>query len=165
MSFLYRKFTICITSGLYSFISSSLQKPTSCILSHFISLQKFHQLNYFRYLLLQSLFPEAVVYLYSLICLSDGVVALHSYCFIILLHHAPPKVASVLVLFVIFGGHFSISLYRQAQREFLLLLWWAVLQLFNLLCCIEGQSTSWRQLTVTSSLLFIVLLGCFRLLN
>ena len=33
------------------------------------------------------------------------------YCFIILLHHAPLKVASVLVLFVIFEGLFLVLLY------------------------------------------------------
>ena len=30
---------------------------------------------------------------------------------IILLHHAPPNLASVLVLFVIFGGHFNILIH------------------------------------------------------
>ena len=38
------------------------------------------------------------------ICLSAGVIEWQPYCFFILFHHTPPKVASVLVLFVIFGG-------------------------------------------------------------
>ena len=43
------------------------------------------------------------VYLYSFICLSAGAVE----CFATtLLHHAPPKVTSVLVLFVTFEGLF-----------------------------------------------------------
>ena len=43
------------------------------------------------------------LYLYSFICLSTEVVEWQPYCFVvILLHHAPPKVTSVLVLFVIF---------------------------------------------------------------
>ena len=53
------------------------------------------------------------LYLYSFICLSAGVVERQSYCFvIILLHHAPPRVASVLVLFVIFGGLLLVLIYR-----------------------------------------------------
>ena len=45
--------------------------------------------------------------LYSFICLSAGAVEGESSCFAItLLHHAPPQVTSVLVLFVIFGGLF-----------------------------------------------------------
>ena len=46
-------------------------------------------------------------YFYSFICLSAGAVEWESFCFATtLLHHAPPKVTSVLVLFVIFGGLF-----------------------------------------------------------
>ena len=45
------------------------------------------------------------MYHYSIICLSAG--AVESSCFATtLLHHAPPKVTSVQVLFVIFGGSF-----------------------------------------------------------
>ena len=45
------------------------------------------------------------VYLYSFICLSAGVVEWQPYYFVIILwHHASPNVASVLVLFAIFGG-------------------------------------------------------------
>ena len=44
------------------------------------------------------------VYLYSFICLSAGSAEWESSCFATtLLHHAPPKVTSALVLFVIFG--------------------------------------------------------------
>ena len=44
---------------------------------------------------------------YSFICLSAGAVECESCCFsITLLHHAHPKVALVLVLFVIFGSLF-----------------------------------------------------------
>ena len=47
------------------------------------------------------------VYLYSIICLSALAVEWKSSCFATtLLHHAPPKVISVLVLFVMFGGLF-----------------------------------------------------------
>ena len=49
------------------------------------------------------------LYLYSFICLSAGVVERLPYCFvIILLHHAPKKGTSVLLLFVIFGGLFLV---------------------------------------------------------
>ena len=51
--------------------------------------------------------------IYSFICLSAGVVEWHSHCFVILLlHHAPPTVTSVLVLFVIFGGLFLVLIYK-----------------------------------------------------
>ena len=47
------------------------------------------------------------LYLYSFICLSAGAVEWESSCFVTtLLHHAHPKVTSVLVLFVIFRGLF-----------------------------------------------------------
>ena len=47
------------------------------------------------------------MYLYSFICLSAGAVEWESSCFATtLLHHALPKVTSVLVLFVIFGSLF-----------------------------------------------------------
>ena len=47
------------------------------------------------------------MYLYSFICLSAGEVEGESSCFTAtLFHHAPPKVTSVLMLFVIFGGLF-----------------------------------------------------------
>ena len=47
------------------------------------------------------------MYLYSLICLSAEVVEWESSCFATtLFYHAPLKVTSVLVLFVIFGGLF-----------------------------------------------------------
>ena len=47
------------------------------------------------------------MYLYSFICLSAGAVEWESSFFATtLLYHAPPKVTSVLVLFVIFGGSF-----------------------------------------------------------
>ena len=52
------------------------------------------------------------LYLYSFICLSAGVVEWQPYCFVILLHHAPLEVASVLVLFVTFGGFFLVLIYR-----------------------------------------------------
>ena len=52
------------------------------------------------------------LYLYSFIYLSAGVVEWQPYCFvIILLHHAPLKMASVLVLFVIFEGFFLVLVY------------------------------------------------------
>ena len=48
-----------------------------------------------------------LVYLYSFICLSAGAVEWESSCFATtLLHHALPKLTSVLVLFVIFGDVF-----------------------------------------------------------
>ena len=51
------------------------------------------------------------LYLYSFICLSAGVIERQPYCFVVLLlHHAPPKLASVLVLFVIFGGFFYFNI-------------------------------------------------------
>ena len=47
------------------------------------------------------------MYLYEFSCLFAGAVEGESPCFATtLLHHAPPKVTSVLVLFVIFGGLF-----------------------------------------------------------
>ena len=47
------------------------------------------------------------MYRYSFSCLSAGAVEWEPSCFAItLLHHAPPKVTSVLVQFVIFGGLF-----------------------------------------------------------
>ena len=74
-------------------------------------------------------FGGSGLYLYSCICLSAGVVEWQPYCFvIILLHHAPPKVASVLVLFVIFEGLLLVFLLH----------WWPILWLFILLCSIEG---------------------------
>ena len=49
------------------------------------------------------------LYLYSFICLSAGTVECESSCFAAtLLHHAPPKMTPVLVLFVIFGGLFKL---------------------------------------------------------
>ena len=52
--------------------------------------------------------------IYSPICLSAGAVEWQPCCFAILLWlHAPPKVASVLMLFVIVGGSlFSFLFYR-----------------------------------------------------
>ena len=53
------------------------------------------------------IFRGGWVYLYSFICSSAGAVEWESSCFATtLLHHAPPKVTLVLVLFVIFGGLF-----------------------------------------------------------
>ena len=47
--------------------------------------------------------------LYSTICLSSGVIAWESSCFAAtVLHHAPLKVTSVLLLFVIFGSLFQL---------------------------------------------------------
>ena len=51
------------------------------------------------------------VHLYSFICLSAGTVEWESSCFATtLLHHAPTKVTSVLVLFVIGGLFYMIGI-------------------------------------------------------
>ena len=79
------------------------------------------------------------VYLCLFICLSAGAIEWYLWCFIaILLHHAPVKLTSVLVLLVIFRGFFLVLICRYAQISFLLLLWRSILWLFILLGCIEG---------------------------
>ena len=82
------------------------------------------------------------VYLYSFICLSAGVVEWQPYYFAItLLRHAPPKVASVLVLFVIFVGLFLVRCIGKSSscnRLSLAALVAYSLWLFILLCCIES---------------------------
>ena len=77
------------------------------------------------------------------------------YCNVItLLQLASSKVASVLVLFVFFGCHFSVCVYRFALIGFLLLLWWHVLQLFILLCFIEGTVDESKVVNCTLELAF-----------
>ena len=61
----------------------------------------------FIHLFIYLLFGGGWMYLYLFICLSAGEVEWESSCFATtLLFYASPKVTSVLVLFVIFGGLF-----------------------------------------------------------
>ena len=107
------------------------------------------------------------MYLYSFICLSVRVIEWQPSCFVvILLHHAPSKGASVLVLFVIFEGLF-------------LVVWYVGWPKLAFSCCLGGlsycssfyfaasrvQSTNWRWLTVPSRLHSIVFVIYFRSLN
>ena len=66
--------------------------------------------RYLKRNLLYIFYSGGWVYLYSINGLSAGVVEWLPHYSIILLHHAPAKVASVLVIFVIFGRNFSILL-------------------------------------------------------
>ena len=93
-----------IPNDLFSFILLiNSNQPTLCnFLSLLLKLEVLYLIVPFV-----SLYGGGWVYLYSFICLSAGVLEWESSCFATtLLHHAPPKVTSVLVLFVIFGGLF-----------------------------------------------------------
>ena len=78
------------------------------------------------------------VYHYSFICLSAGTIDWQPCCFAsILLLCAPPKVVSVLVLFVVFRGSFQFIIIQVGLHRLLLLLQWPFLQPLFLcsLCC------------------------------
>ena len=105
------------------------------------------------------------MYLYSFICLFAGVVERQPDCFVIPLHYVALKEASMLVLFVIFGGQLSILVCTKMTN---MLPFATVLACCNSSFCFavsRVQSTNWRYLTVPSSLLPIVLLIYFRSLN
>ena len=89
---------------------------------------------------------------YMFICRSSRMTALRFA--IILLHHAPPKGASVLVLFVIFGGSCQCIGLQVGLIGFLLPLWWPVLLLFILLGCIEGKVNESEVIDYTLGLSF-----------